>query len=259
MKIQSNKNIRTAIILCGGRGTRLGLITKKIPKSLVKIKGKPIIWYILKMLKKNNFNHFILPTGYKADLLEKYLRKDIFKSFNLSIVNTGINTSIAKRISSVKKFIKSEDFLLLNGDAIFNFKLDKIFENHLKNKNTHITFLGSEVILPYGTIVVSKSIVKNFQRDVIFNAVKIKDKNNSIAHVYSGMAILKKKLLSHNFSKYKNFEEDLYPRIIKKYKCKFQKLSGFWHSIDNIKDINVLNTDSEKRKKIKIILKDLNR
>ena len=65
------------------------------------------------------------------------------------------------------------------------------------------------------------------------------------------MAILKKKLLSHNFSKYKNFEEDLYPRIIKKYKCKFQKLSGFWHSIDNIKDINVLNTDSEKRKKIK--------
>ena len=80
--------------------------------------------------------------------------------------------------------------------------MDKIFENHLKNKNTHITFLGSEVILPYGTIVVSKSIVKNFQRDVIFNAVKIKDKNNSIAHVYSGMAILKKKLLSHNFSKY---------------------------------------------------------
>ena len=49
MKTQSNKNIRTAIILCGGRGTRLGLITKKIPKSLVKIKGKPIIWYILKM------------------------------------------------------------------------------------------------------------------------------------------------------------------------------------------------------------------
>ena len=109
MKIQSNKNIRTAIILCGS-GVQDEFNYKKIPKSLVKIKGKPIIWYILKMLKKNNFNHFILPTGYKADLLEKYLRKDIFKSFNLSIVNTGINTSIAKRISSVKKFIKSEDF-----------------------------------------------------------------------------------------------------------------------------------------------------
>ena len=46
---------------------------------------------------ENNLD-FILPTGYKADLLEKYLRKDIFKGFNLSIVNTGINTTIAKRI-----------------------------------------------------------------------------------------------------------------------------------------------------------------
>ena len=258
MRKKSNKKMRTALILCGGRGTRLGLITKKIPKSLVKIKGKPIIWYILKILKKNNFNHFILPTGYKGNSLKKYLRKNIFKNFNLSIVDTGINTSIAKRISSVKKFIKSDDFLLLNGDAIFNFELDKIFKNHIKDKNTHITFLGSEVILPYGTIVISKSVVKNFQRNVVFNAVKIKDKNNSIAHVYSRMAILKKKLLNQNFSKYKNFEEDLYPRIIKNYKCKFQKLSGFWHSIDNIKDINVLNEDVEKRKKINTLFRDLN-
>ena len=49
MKLLNIKNTRTAVILCGGRGTRLGSVTKKIPKSLVKIKGKPIIWYILKI------------------------------------------------------------------------------------------------------------------------------------------------------------------------------------------------------------------
>ena len=61
------------------------LITKKIPKSLVKIKNKPIIWYILNILKKNHFNHFILPVGYKGNLLEKYfvLRCDE-KDFELS-------------------------------------------------------------------------------------------------------------------------------------------------------------------------------
>ena len=99
MKLLNNEKTRTAVILCGGRGTRLGLITKKIPKSLVEIQGKPIIWYILKILKKNKFNHFILPIGYKGDQIRKYLNKKIFKNFNLEIISTGINTPIAKRIS----------------------------------------------------------------------------------------------------------------------------------------------------------------
>ena len=54
MKLSVNKETRTAVILCGGRGTRLGLIAKTIPKSLVKIQNKPIIWYILNILKKIN-------------------------------------------------------------------------------------------------------------------------------------------------------------------------------------------------------------
>ena len=72
------QDIKTAVILCGGRGTRLGSITKKIPKSVVKIQNKPIIWYILKSLKKNGFNHFVLPIGYKGKLIKKYLDKNIF-------------------------------------------------------------------------------------------------------------------------------------------------------------------------------------
>ena len=108
MILQNNKEKRTAIILCGGKGTRLGSITKKIPKSLVKINNKPIIWYILKILRKNNFNHFILPTGYKGNQLKKYLNKKIFKNFKFDIISTGVNTPIAKRIFTIKKYIKSE-------------------------------------------------------------------------------------------------------------------------------------------------------
>ena len=52
-------NYKSAVILCGGKGTRLGELGKKMPKTLVKVQNKPIIWYILKSLKKNNFNHFI--------------------------------------------------------------------------------------------------------------------------------------------------------------------------------------------------------
>ena len=130
------QDIKTAVILCGGRGTRLGSITKKIPKSMVKIQNKPIIWYILKSLKKNGFNHFVLPIGYKGKLIKKYLDKNIFDDFNFDILDTGVDTPIAKRVNKIKNFIKSESFILLNGDAIFDINLKKIFNNHIKNKNT---------------------------------------------------------------------------------------------------------------------------
>ena len=66
-------NLKTAVILCGGKGTRLGLLGKKIPKSMVKIHNYPIIWYIINILRQNSFNHIILPIGYKGHLIEKYL------------------------------------------------------------------------------------------------------------------------------------------------------------------------------------------
>ena len=71
------------------------------------------------------------------------------------------------------------------------------------------------------------------------------------------MAILNKKILTNELKYYENFELNLYPKIIKKYKCKFKKFSGFWHSIDNIKDIKVLKMDNIKRKKINDLFKKL--
>ena len=97
-------NYKTAVILCGGKGTRLGLLGKKIPKSLVKIHEYPIIWYIINALRKNSFNHFILPIGYKGKMIEKYLKKNKnFKKNDIDVIPTGENSSIAKRIFLIKK------------------------------------------------------------------------------------------------------------------------------------------------------------
>ena len=69
------KNLRSAIVLCGGRGTRLGSLGKKVPKVMVKIQGKEIIWYIINILKKNKFNQIILPLGYKSKMIRKLSKK----------------------------------------------------------------------------------------------------------------------------------------------------------------------------------------
>ena len=177
-KINKKINFRSAIILCGGRGTRLGALSKKIPKTLVKIHNKAILWFIINILKINKFNHFILPIGYKGQQIKKFIKKSFHKE-NIQIIDTGANTSISSRIHKVKKHIKSENFLLLNGDAIFNFNINKIFKNHVKNK-IKMTFISFGVMANFGTIGVNNRKVKDFRRNFTFDYVKNRDKKRGL-------------------------------------------------------------------------------
>ena len=250
LKNNHKENIKSAVILCGGKGTRLGTLSKKLPKSLVLVKNKPIIWYIIKMLKRNGFNHFILPIGYKGKLITKFIKKSKdLNNYNIQIVNTGVESSISNRILKIKNLIKSNNFLLLNGDAIFDFNIKKIFENHNKSKNCFITFLGTYATLPYGTIEVKMGNVAKFRRNLIYDTVISKNtRKGSINFIYSGIAIIRRNILQKKFISFKNFELSFYPNIIKKYKCKFESISGFWHSIDSVKDLSQLNNSFLKVK-----------
>jgi len=259
--MNKQEKLRTAIILCGGRGTRLGILSKKNPKTLVKIQNKEILWYIINILRKNKFNHFILPLGYRGEQIKKFVKKSFPFEKNIQIINTGINTSIALRIHKIKKFIKSENFLLLNGDVIFNFNLDKIYKNHIKKKMI-MTFISFAYIANFGTVGVKKGKVVDFRRNMKFDFVKSKYKKDLTTYVYSGISMLNKIALSKDFRNSKNFEKKLYPLVIKKFKCNVEAPTGFFHPIDNIKDIKVGNNkDSEGSKYFQInkIIKMINK
>jgi len=240
-------NYKTAVILCGGKGTRLGELGKKLPKTLVKVQNKPIIWYILKSLKKNDFNHFILPIGFKGDQIKKYLKKNkYFKNYKIDVIETGTNSSIAKRIFKIKKYIRSENFLILNGDAIFHANLNQIYRDH-KIIKRDISFICSDTEADFGTIGIKKNKIVDFRRGVDFRSVNTKVKNYE-AHVYSGMSIINKKILKENFKNYDNFEKDFYPKIINKYNAGIYTLKGFWYAMDNIKDLEMLNKKNINKK-----------
>lgn len=233
-------NVRTAVILCGGKGTRLGLISKKIAKTLIKIHNKEILWYIINILKINKFNHFILPIGYKGKQIKDFIKKEFRNENNIEIIDTGVNSSIASRINKIKNFIKSENFLLLNGDAIFDFDINNIYLNHVKKK-IKMTYISFDFQADFGTITMKDSNVIGFQRNLHFNYVGSKNKKGLRSYVYSGISLMNKKLLSKKYDNFKNFEKQLYPLIIKKNKCTVKTPSGFFTSIDNIKDILRLN------------------
>ena len=259
MKIQKEIN-RTAVILCGGKGTRLGQLGKKIPKALVKIHGNPILWYIINILKQNNFNHFILPLGYKGHLIKKFISsKNSLKKNNIDLVFTGENSNISQRIWKIQKLIKSENFLLLNGDAIFDFGLNKVYKNHIKKK-IDMTFIAGANTYSYGTVGFKNGRVIDFKRNLVYDAIKVRNKNNYTAYSYTGMSIINIKLLDQKYKHCKNFEKDLFPNFVKNFKCDLVHLKGFWHSMDNMKDISAINNkklNNSKFYKLKKIIKKI--
>ena len=90
-----------------------------------------------------------------------------------------------------------------------------------------MTFLGCENQLAYGTVGILNKKIISFDRNITFNSVNTK-KNEKLKHVYSGMCIMNRNLLKMNFEKFENFEKQLYPKIIKKFKCDFKNFRGFW-------------------------------
>ena len=234
---------KTAVILCGGRGTRLGSLGKLKAKTLVSVQGKEILWYIINQLKLNSFNHIILPLGFKGNQIKKFIKKN--KNFGITIdtISTGINSSIGYRLFNILDKIQSDNFVLLNGDAIFDINIKKYFFDHTQNKN-NITFLSGEIIYPYGTVGIKKGKICDFKRNIAYDAIKIRDKRGYTAYNYTGISIINKKLiqkLKNSFKNSANFEQSFFSKAIKFKNCRLIKIKGFWHSIDNIKDVEAVN------------------
>ena len=118
-----------AVILAGGRGTRLGSLGNKIPKAMVDINGIPFIELLINQLKKNSINKYLLLTGYKKDQLINHYKnnKDIF------IIKGNNNWQTLTRIKKAEKFIKSNFFLLMYCDNfLVNFNLKKFYSKFMQ-------------------------------------------------------------------------------------------------------------------------------
>ena len=144
-----------AIILAGGRGKRLRPITDKIPKPLIPINNKPLIERTIKYLKKYGITEIIISSGYKSNLIEKFLRKN--KNFGCEIIfsieKTPLGTGGA--IKKALKHVKDESFVVLNGDIVTNIDLKKI----LKKSNT---IAANELKTKFGTMNIKNNKILKF-------------------------------------------------------------------------------------------------
>ena len=144
-------------VLCGGEGTRLKPYTYYIPKPMLLIGGKPILWYVLQNLKKNGLTDLILTVGYKREQIQEYFKngKEFGISIQYAVEEEALNT--AGSILPQKDMIDST-FAVVMGDHLTNINLRKMIDAHKKSKAiATIALLRGRVALEYGVAEVKNN------------------------------------------------------------------------------------------------------
>ena len=150
------------IILAGGYGTRISEYTKKIPKPMIKIKGKPIIYYIMKHYAKYGHKDFYIALGYKGEVIKKYFKKK-HPNWNIKLIDTGKKTMTGGRLKRLSKYIaENETFMMTYGDGVSNINIKNLISFHKKLKAL-VTLTAVRPPARFGAIKLIKNTVTYFK------------------------------------------------------------------------------------------------
>ncbi|MDX8378082.1 MAG: NDP-sugar synthase [Mariprofundales bacterium] len=248
--IDNKDNGKWAVILCGGKGSRMGSLSADIPKPLLLVHGKPILWYTFWTLYKHGFRNFILPLGYKGEIVDNYMR-ELAHDSGCTILSkyTGIDTDIAQRIEQISDILPdNSDFLLLNSDTIFDFDISSMYALHKKN-NSLVTLSSVEVVSSWGLILMQgDKKLTGFDRQRKVHRLISDDFPGTHGLVNSGLAYINKNALKYvDLNDGNDFETNLYQRIIDMKRASHFPLAGLWYPIDTPKDLQIINLKIEER------------
>ena len=171
------------VIFAGGFGTRISEESHLKPKPMIEIGGKPILWHIMKIYESHGFTDFIICLGYKGYVIKEYfmnyymhnadvtidlknnkttVHQSGAESFNITLVETGLNTKTAGRLKRVQKHIGNERFMLTYGDGLSDINLKTLLAFH----ESHGKIATVTSILPegkFGAITTDeKNVVNHF-------------------------------------------------------------------------------------------------
>jgi len=140
------------VILCGGMGTRLREASEKLPKPLVDIGGRPILWHVMKTYRAHGFRRFVLCLGYKSDQIKRYFldyrehasdftlhpgddrpayhSSGALEDWEVTFVETGLQTGTGARVRRVAEHLDADDFMLTYGDGIGDVDITALLRTH---------------------------------------------------------------------------------------------------------------------------------
>lgn len=236
------------VILAGGRGTRITEETETIPKPMVDIGGKPIIWHIMKRYSHYGINDFIMCLGYHGYMIKEYFSHyflhmsdvtiDLAKNettihtttsepWRVTLVETGLETMTAGRLKRVETYLNNETFMMTYGDGLANINIAKLLEEHKKSKK-FATLTAVQTAGRFGVLDIDKN------NNV--NSFLEKPKGES-SWINGGFFVLEPEV----FKYIKEGDATIWERQPLEQLARDQQLfsykhDGFWKSMDTLRD-----------------------
>lgn len=233
------------VLFCGGLGTRLRDYADTVPKPLVPIGERPVMWHLMKYYAHFGHTEFILCLGYKASMIKDYftqydecvsndfvltggkvelLNSDI-QDWKITFVNTGLNSNIGQRLSAVQKYIGDDEMFLANySDSLCDLNLDDYIQRFKKTQHT-ACFL---------TVPLQQSFhsVKLGENDLIQDIQPIKALD---IYINGGYFIFRRDIFE-NIQAGEELVEQPFQRLLSNNQLLTYQYNGFWKAMDTFKD-----------------------
>jgi glucose-1-phosphate cytidylyltransferase len=244
------------VILCGGMGTRLREASEQLPKGLVDIGGRPVLWHIMKTYSHYGFRRFVLCLGYKGDMIKDYfvdhrermndftlhMRGDHELEFHTNVADedweitfaeTGLTTATGARIARVAKYLDTPRFALTYGDGIGAVDLPAVLKTHLASGKLG-TLTGVHPSGRYGEMVIEGDDVTAFN-----------EKQPQTGYVNGGFFFFEREFVDQYLNPDATevmLEHAPLQRLARDGQLGVYRHEGFWMGMDTFRDWKELNS-----------------
>lgn len=240
------------VILAGGFGTRISEESHLIPKPMIEIGEKPILWHIMKYYSSFGHNEFIICCGYKQYVIKEFFAdyylhmSDVtfdFTSENkmvvhnnntepwkVTLVDTGLNTMTGGRMKRVKDYIGNEPFMLTYGDGVSNVDINELIEFH-KSHGKIATLTAIQPGGRFGMLDISDTNK--------IDSFKEKSKEDG-GWINGGFMVLNPEIIDYIEGDHTTFEKEPLESVANEGQLKAFKHEGFWQCMDTLRDKELL-------------------
>tara|TARA_B110001454_G_scaffold203974_1_gene212324 strand:- start:5 stop:715 length:711 start_codon:yes stop_codon:yes gene_type:complete len=214
------------LILAGGFGTRLSEETDLIPKPLVKIGEKPILWHIMHIYKQYGFKEFVILLGYKGHMIKEYFANNNENNWDITFLDTGQKTDTGGRIKRAAQHIDNQTFMLTYGDGLADINLIQLLSFHQKHGGL-ATMTSVQLASRFGILEIG-----NEERVTEF---KEKPKENE-AWINGGFFICEPSMLNYIDNDETTFEKNPLATLANDGELFTYRHRGFWKCMDTLRD-----------------------
>ena len=218
------------IIIAGGLGTRISEETDDKPKPMVLINGQPILWHLMNIFSLQGFNDFVISTGYKSEVIEKWVSKNKildsnFEKMNIDTLDTGLHTQTGGRISEVMKVLPNERVIATYGDGLANVSIEKLLDFHtLHGKLATVTAVRPPA--RFGYMKIEENTVTHFG-----------EKNQSDeGWINGGFFVLEPQVADYVKSLDEPFESGALVRLADESNLMAYHHDSFWQPMDTLRE-----------------------